>query len=65
MLKRQAAPGTSGDRPVLKQRAEPVPAVIVPVYTMGLAREGTCRLEQTPKKGRLQRCQFVRAMEWS
>ena len=29
----------------------PVPAVIVPVCTMGMAREGTCRLEQMlPKK---------------
>jgi hypothetical protein len=33
-----------GDRTVLKQQAEPVPAVIVPVYTMGLAREES-RLE--------------------
>ena len=41
-----------GDRPVLKQQAMPVPAVIVPVCTMGMAREGTCRLEQRlPKKG--------------
>jgi hypothetical protein len=29
------------NRPVLKQQAMPVPAVIVPVYTMGMAREGT------------------------
>jgi hypothetical protein len=30
----------------------PVPAVIVPVCTMGMAREGSCRLEQMlPKKG--------------
>jgi hypothetical protein len=28
-----------GDRPVLKQQSMPVPAVIVPVYTMGMARE--------------------------
>ena len=40
-----------GDRPVLKQQAMPVPAGIVPVYTMGMAREGTCRLEQMlPKR---------------
>jgi hypothetical protein len=31
---------------VLKQQAMPVLAVIVPVCTMGMAREGTC-----PKKG--------------
>ena len=43
--------GTSGDRPVLKQQAMPVPAGIVPVCTMGMAREGTCRLEQMlPKR---------------
>jgi hypothetical protein len=36
----------SGNRPVLKQQAMSVPAVIVPVCTMGMAREGTCRLEQ-------------------
>jgi hypothetical protein len=36
---------------VLKQQAMPVPAVIVPVCTMGMAREGTCRLEQKlPKR---------------
>jgi hypothetical protein len=40
-----------GNRPVLKQQAMPVPAVIVPVCTMGMAREGTCRLEQKlPKR---------------
>jgi hypothetical protein len=40
-----------GNRPVLKQQAMPVPAVIVPVCTMGMAREGTCRLEQMlPKR---------------
>jgi hypothetical protein len=31
---------------VLKQQAMPVPAVIVPVYTMEVVREGTCRLKQ-------------------
>ena len=37
---------------MLKQQAMPVPAVIVPVCTMGMAREGSCRLEQMlPKKG--------------
>ena len=37
---------------MLKQQAMPVPAGIVPVCTMGMAREGTCRLEQMlPKKG--------------
>jgi hypothetical protein len=37
------------DRPVLKQQAMPVPVVIVPAYTMGMAREGNCRLEQMLK----------------
>jgi hypothetical protein len=42
---------------VLKQQAMPVPAVIVPVCTMGMAREGTCRLEQKlPKREGGQRC---------
>jgi hypothetical protein len=34
---------------VLKQQAMPVPAVIVPVYTMEVVREGTCRLDISQK----------------
>jgi hypothetical protein len=41
---------------VLQQQAMPVPAVIVPVYTMGMAREGTCRLEQMLPKREVATC---------
>jgi hypothetical protein len=36
-------PWVSQDRPVLKQQAMPVPAEIVPVYTMGMATQSAVR----------------------
>jgi hypothetical protein len=36
-----------GDRPVMKQQAMPVPAAIVPVCTMGMARESALEMEIT------------------